>query len=99
MFYMINLESSYLSNKVEILVEIFKKRANIDFGVYNNLKNEKLLGSKICMPVREMVLALYDIEKELAINIPNEIILSGKFDTFNSICRIIDELYDSINFN
>lgn len=96
---MVSLESNCLSNKIDTLIKIFKNRANIDFNLNNNLRYEKLLGDKICMPVREMVLALYDIEKELDINIPNDAILEGKFDTFNNICMIIETLDDSINFN
>lgn len=71
---------------------IFKKRANIDFKVNYDLKGEKLLGAKIRMPARELVLTLFDIQREYNIIIPEKIINDNYFDTFNHIIEIIKEI-------
>ncbi|WLC68241.1 peptide maturation system acyl carrier-related protein (plasmid) [Clostridium tagluense] len=76
-------------NTENILVEIFLKRANINFKDNFQLKKENLLGSKINIPVRELVLALFDVQEKFSISISSEILLSGKFNTFNNINNIV----------
>lgn len=43
------------------------------------------------MPARELVLILYDIERELNIKIPELAVTKGSFDTFNNILKIINK--------
>lgn len=89
-------------NKVDIynvLVDIFEKRAKINFDKYSELKCEKLFGEKIMMPSRELVLALFDIEKYFSISIPEEEFLTGNFNSFDNIYSIVRQFEDSINFN
>jgi len=72
-----------------VLNEIFKRRINIDFKQKARLKKEKLFGEKINCPVRELVLILYDLERELKIKVSEDDIVNGKFDTYNHILEII----------
>ncbi len=55
-------------------------------------KNENLFESKIMMPARELVLTLYDIEDYFSISIPEDVILSGRFNSFNNIYDIVKNL-------
>lgn len=71
------------------LKQIFLTRSSINFEENEILKEEKLLGSNILLPVRELILILYDIEKDFSINIPKEIVLNGKFDSYNHIVEIV----------
>ncbi|WP_227822712.1 peptide maturation system acyl carrier-related protein [Clostridioides sp. ZZV14-6345] len=89
-------------NKLDIytvLVNIFEKRSKINFDENCDLKNENLFESKIMMPARELVLTLYDIEDYFSISIPEDVILSGRFNSFNNIYDIVKKLENSINFN
>ena len=72
------------------LSSILRKRANIDFNTNSELRDEKLLGQKIGMPARELVLTLFDIEREFNTKIPEQDIIDGTFDTFNNILKIIE---------
>ncbi len=71
------------------LAAIFKQRACIDFIASTHLRDEKLLGENIGMPARELILTLYDIEREMNTKIPEEAVLIGYFDSFNHILEII----------
>lgn len=96
---MVNTE---VMNKLDIytvLVNIFEKRSKINFDENCDLKNENLFESKIMMPARELVLTLYDIEDYFSISIPEDVILSGRFNSFNNIYDIVKKLENSINFN
>ncbi|MCC0685363.1 peptide maturation system acyl carrier-related protein [Clostridioides sp. ZZV14-6345] len=96
---MVNTE---IMNKLDIytvLVNIFEKRSKINFDENCDLKNENLFESKIMMPARELVLTLYDIEDYFSISIPEDVILSGRFNSFNNIYDIVKKLENSINFN
>ncbi|AKP43997.1 TPA: peptide maturation system acyl carrier-related protein [Clostridioides difficile] len=96
---MVNTE---VMNKLDIytvLVNIFEKRSKINFDENCYLKNENLFESKIMMPARELVLTLYDIEDYFSISIPEDVILSGRFNSFNNIYDIVKKLENSINFN
>jgi len=75
------------------LVLIFKKRARINFETQISLRDEKLLGKKVAMPARELILALYDIEKEFNIKIKEKYLTDGYFDTYNHIAEIIKESF------
>ena len=73
------------------LALILQKRTHIDFKTRIDLRDEKLLGDKIGMPARELLLALYDIERKFAMKIPDQYIMGGYFDTYNHIMDIIIE--------
>lgn len=76
----------------ETLIKLFNKRATINFNIDKELRDKKLFGTEIRMPVRELVVLLYELEKDLNIKIPNQVILSREFDTFNNIYRVIQDL-------
>ncbi|MBW9159136.1 peptide maturation system acyl carrier-related protein [Clostridium tagluense] len=82
-------KSENMINIENILIEIFLKRADINFQDNYQLKKENLFGSKINIPVRELVLALFDVQEKFSISISSEILLSGKFNTFNNINNIV----------
>lgn len=81
------------------LAVILQKRAYVNFIEDIDLRNEKLLGQKICMPARELVLTLFDIERDYNVKIPEQAITNGSFDTFNHILKIVKESLGDENNN
>jgi peptide maturation system acyl carrier-related protein len=73
--------SSEIQDKLRM---IFKHRTEIDFLQNKHLQDIKLLG-------RELVLILFDIEKEFDIQIPKAKVIEGYFDTYANIERIVME--------
>ncbi len=80
--------SSEIQDKLR---EIFKNRTETDFLQNKHLQSLKLLGNDLRVPARELVLILFDIEKEFDIQIPKDIVIEGGFDTFANIERIVME--------
>ena len=79
-----------MGKEAESVVEnIFADIWNIDMRSNIDLRNEKLLGSRINMTARDLLVLLFMIEEELDIHIKNESIVNGKFDTFNHIVELI----------
>lgn len=72
-----------------VLNQIFKKRTGIDFSKNPERKDQKLLAEEINLPVRELVLLLYDIEQQLGIRISKEAVIEGKFDSYHHIAELI----------
>mgnify|MGYP001301287797 CR=1 FL=1 len=73
---------------VEKLYQIFVLRANIDF---KELQTEALLGKRIELPARELMLICMDIEKEFKIRITEQDIILGKLKTFREIYLLISK--------
>ena len=73
------------------LIEIFKHRTEIDFLQNKHIQDLKLLGNDLRVPPRELVLILFDIEKEFDIQIPKDIVIEGRFDTYANVERIVME--------
>lgn len=79
-----------MSKNMERVIEnIFIDIWNIDMKSNIDLRNEKLLGSKINMSARDLLVLLYLIEEKLDVHVENECIVNGKFDTFNHIIELI----------
>lgn len=86
------------TNNIELrLATILLKRTCFDFNANMDNRNEELLGQKIGMPARELVLTLYDIERDFGIRVPERAIIDGSFDTFNHIMEIIKESFADKN--
>lgn len=79
-------------NLIDELIVIFKKIANIDFSENNNLKDKNLFGREFNIQPRDLVLILYEIERTLNIQVPEEEIVKGNFNTFNNIEKILKPL-------
>lgn len=62
---------------------------HIDMRLNNELRGEKLLGNKINMKARDLVVLLHTLEEKLDIHIKREDIVSGKFDTFDHIIELM----------
>lgn len=62
---------------------------HIDMQSDTELRTEKLLGSKINMEARDLVVLLFAIEKKMNIRIERESIIDGRFDTFEHIVDLI----------
>ncbi len=82
------VSNEILDSKLE---KIFDEIIGIDFAKNKELKNEKLLGKKVGLTARELVHLYYLIEEEFKIEIPDEVILEGKFDIYNNILEIISK--------
>lgn len=80
--------SSEIQEKLRV---IFKHRTEIDFLQNKHLQDLKLLGNDLRVPARELVLILFDIEREFCIQIPKDKVIEGCFDTYANIERIVME--------
>ena len=74
------------------LNNIFLSRTGINFNKNERLKCEPLLGRKCNVPVRELLMIVVDIEEKFEVKVPEHMIISGDFKTFNRICRMIQHL-------
>jgi peptide maturation system acyl carrier-related protein len=80
------------------LKELFKSRFNIDMrAVSGEFYDKHLLGRDIGMKARDLLYAYFDIKKEFGINIPEEEIAAGKFNTFNNMVEIISNQLEKEN--
>ena len=70
--------------------DIYRLRTGIDFEKNPDLQSEKLMGIKLNVPVRALVLLLLDIERETGIKIPEEEVLNNKFDSYIHILQIVE---------
>ncbi|WP_251860976.1 peptide maturation system acyl carrier-related protein [Clostridium sp. Marseille-Q2269] len=75
--------------KSSILNRIFMRRTGIDFEENIHLKNICLLGEEIGVKPRDLVLILFDIEKEMGISISHDYINKGKFNTYENILKCV----------
>lgn len=79
----------------ERLGRIFENRLSIDFISNKHLQCLKLLGGEIDCPIGELALIVFDIEKEFNINIPEEILLNGGFETYANILTLINKINEN----
>ncbi|BDB02994.1 peptide maturation system acyl carrier-related protein [Clostridium botulinum] len=77
--------------KSSIINNIFIRRTGIDFQKNIQLQNVSLLGEQIGIKPRDLVLILFDIEKEMGISVSADYINVGKFNTYENILKCIDE--------
>lgn len=75
--------------RVNILNEILLKYTGCDFSTKIDKLDMKLTGKEFGVPAREMVLLLLEIEDKLNVKIPEDFVLSGKFNSYNNIKNII----------
>ena len=54
---------------IEEFNKIMLQRSGIDFSIHKELHNVPLLGKNINLPVRELLLIFFDIEKNFEIRI------------------------------
>lgn len=73
----------------EQLNEIMLYRSGIDFGKNEELKDQLLLGERIKLPARELVMIYLDIEKKFKITIEDEYIINGSFKTYQGILKML----------
>lgn len=78
-----------ISNKLN---EIFLKRTGINFQKQPQLKEEYLLGKKLSIPPRELVMICADIEREFNIYIPETDYIDGNVKNYAKIERMIRRL-------
>lgn len=72
-----------------VLEDILLDKWNIDMQSNEKLRDEKLLGDKVNMKARDLVVLLCTLEEELDIHISTQDIVSGRFDTFHHIQELI----------
>lgn len=77
------------------LNNIFLNRIGIDFQEHEEYKHEALLGAKINIPPRELVLICFDIEKDFKIKIPEGAILKGDIGTYEKIYNMINRMLNN----
>lgn len=73
----------------DVLEDIFLDIWHIDMRSNNELHREKLLGRRINMAARDLVILLFAIEERIHIRIDKVSIIEGKFDTFQHIMELI----------
>ncbi len=72
-----------------VLESILLDMWDVDMRLNTDLREEKLLGNKIKMESRDLVVLLLAIEDRLNIQIEKKSIIDGKFDTFHHILELI----------
>jgi peptide maturation system acyl carrier-related protein len=71
---------------------IFKAKFNRDLDdTGQNLADSHLLGKEINLAPRDLLYLFLDIEKEFAITIPEQEVISGNFNSFDNIAAIIHQ--------
>ena len=75
----------------EIQVEqILLEFTGVNFEKNSELKNMPFFGKKLHINTLYMVLVLMEIEKEFNIHFPEDEILKGNFNTFNSVMILLN---------
>ncbi|MCX7747537.1 MAG: peptide maturation system acyl carrier-related protein [Clostridia bacterium] len=76
----------------EGLKGIFKRRFGIEEKMWNHeVKNKHLLGKEIRLAPRDLLYVFFDLEKEFNINIPENDIVEGRFNSFENAVDIVFE--------
>lgn len=84
------MDNLVLDNIKEKLIEIFKKRFNIDFTKWDkDYYTKNLLGEDIQLSARDLLYIYFDVKSQFNITIPQEEIANGKFSTFGDIFEIV----------
>lgn len=73
----------------EQLNNIMLQRTGLDFSKDQQLQRENFFGIKINLPVRELLLILFDIERILNIHILDEKLNSGEFSSYANVKECI----------
>lgn len=79
-------------NIAEAFAEILKELTNTDFEINPFLRGEKLLGEKIGLKARDLVVLLYRTEEVFEVSIPDDFICEGNFDTYDHILELLFQL-------
>lgn len=68
--------------EIEKKLEDIFRYVGIDFGVNEKLRGENLLGIKIGLKARDLLIIYLKIEKMFKIKIPEKAIVNGEFNPF-----------------
>ncbi|RHR32444.1 peptide maturation system acyl carrier-related protein [Clostridium sp. AF19-22AC] len=86
-----------MEDRFEVLLDnIMELHSGINFRIHPELKKHNLFGSEICLPARELVLILLDIESKMDIRISDKDILDGKFNTYNNIFDLCKKMVGKV---
>lgn len=80
----------------ELLDNIMELHSGINFKNHPELKKQNLFSSEICIPARELVLILLDIESKMGIRINDKDLLNGKFNTYNNIFKLCEKMVGKV---
>lgn len=72
-----------------VLGDILFDLWHIDMRGDSELREQKLLGSRINMAARDLLVLLCAIEERLNIQLDTQSLLDGKFDTFEHIIELM----------
>lgn len=72
-----------------VLADILFDLWHIDMRGDTGLREEKLLGSRIDMAARDLLVLLCAIEERLNIQLDTKSLIDGKFDTFEHIIELM----------
>ena len=75
----------------QLLIEIFQKYTNIDFKKKKELRTESFFSSRINVPVRDAVLALFEVENRFNFIIDSEDVIDGRFQCFEEVEKLVKE--------
>jgi peptide maturation system acyl carrier-related protein len=89
-----------MSNYIKIenkVFEVFMNRfRNLHIFNIENIRNKELFDNEIGLNARDLIYLLFDIEKEFKVQIPEEEIAQGNFDSIDHITNIV---FKQINEN
>ena len=81
----------------DTLNKIFLKRSKVDFLKNPAISDKPLFGREISMEPRELLYAVYDIERAYNISIPESVFLNKKFTTYQQILQSVEIILQSEN--
>lgn len=80
---------------VESFAQTMKELTGTDFNQKPSLRREKLLGGKVGLKARDLVVLLYRTEEVFGVSIPDDFICDGNFDTYDHILELMFQLLSS----
>ena len=74
--------------------QIMRELTEVEFDKAPQFRCEKLLGEKINLNARDLVVLLNQIEAVFDVSIPDDFICNGNFDTYDHILELLLQLLD-----
>lgn len=76
----------------DAFAQIMKEVTEAEFDKEPVLRQEKLLGEKIDLKARDLVVLLYRTEDVFDVSVPDDFICDGNFDTYDHILGLLLQL-------
>ncbi len=86
-----------MNNIDKTLVKLLNEKYNLNVDIENiDVLNKNIMGTEFNLSPVDMLCLFFDVENLFNIRIPQEDIVSGKFNSFSNIINMISELLKSV---